>query len=272
MKIALIQTNSGEDVAANLHQAGLACERAAAEGARLALLPENVAFMGRGEADKLAVAEAPGCGPIQDWLAATAARLGLYLLAGTVPLRGDDPQRVRAASLLVGPDGELRARYDKIHLFDVDVPREGRIERYRESAHIEPGPPHPVVVDVAGWRLGLSVCYDLRFPELYRALATAGAELLCVPSAFTDRTGSAHWRALLTARAVENLCYVAAPNQCGEHPGGRRTWGHSLVLSPWGDVLAELEHEPGIVLATLERDKLHQLRAAFPCLAHRRLS
>lgn len=271
MMVAVLQSNAREDVARNLHALDVLIAAAVGEGARLLVLPENLALMGAHERDKLAVAETPGRGLIQDWLCLQALRYGVYLLAGTVPLRGDDPHRVRAASLVVGPDGEWRARYDKIHLFDVEVVREGRVERYRESASIEPGPPNPVVVDVDGWRLGLSVCYDLRFPELYRALSGAGADVLCVPSAFTAQTGAAHWAPLLTARAIENLCYVVAPNQCGEHPGGRRTWGHSCILSPWGEALAQLGDAPGFATALLERNKLQQLRSAFPCLEHRSL-
>lgn len=271
MKVAVIQLQCGDDPATNLAAAEAHIAAAADQGARLIVLPENLALMGRHERDKLAIAETPGEGPLQDWLRLQAMRHALTVVGGTLPLRGEDGQRVRASCLVAGPDGEWRARYDKIHLFDVQVQREGRTEHYRESASIEPGPPAPVIVDVEGWRLGLSVCYDLRFPELYRALSRAGAEVLCVPSAFTAQTGEAHWATLLGARAIENLCYVLAPNQCGEHPGGRRTWGHSCILSPWGDSLARLEHTPGYAIATLERDKLQALRSAFPSLEHRRL-
>lgn len=271
MKIAAVQFTAVDDVATNLRSAQRLIAAAAAEGARVIVLPENLALMSAHERDKLAIAETPERDPLQSWLRHLAIHHGVYLIGGTLPLAGDDPNRIRAACLVIAPDGSLLARYDKIHLFDVEVTRDGRQESYRESRSIEPGPPAPVIVDIEGWRFGLSVCYDLRFPELYRALATAGAEVLCVPSAFTAQTGAAHWATLLKARAIENSCYVVAPNQCGTHPGGRQTWGHSCILSPWGDTLSELQGEPGNAIATLERDKLVQLRQAFPCLKHRRL-
>lgn len=271
MRIAAVQFTSGDEVADNLRTAQRMIAAAADDGARVIVLPENLALMSAHERDKLAIAETKDREPLQSWLKHLAVKHGVYLIGGTLPLAGDDPDRIRAACLVVGPDGELLARYDKIHLFDVETTRGGRKESYRESRSIEPGPPAPVIVDIDGWRFGLSVCYDLRFPELYRALATAGAEVLCVPSAFTAQTGAAHWSTLLRARAIENTCYVVAPNQCGTHPGGRQTWGHSCILSPWGDTLAELGGEPGNAVATLERDKLVQLRGAFPCLQHRRL-
>ncbi len=271
MKIAAVQFTAGDDVATNLRNAQRLIAAAAADGARVIVLPENLALMSAHERDKLAIAETAQRDPLQSWLKHLAIQHGVYLIGGTLPLAGDDPGRIRAACLVVGPDGDLLARYDKIHLFDVEVTRDGRRESYRESRSIEPGPPSPVIVDIEGWRFGLSVCYDLRFPELYRALSTAGAEVLCVPSAFTAQTGAAHWATLLKARAIENSCYVVAPNQCGTHPGGRQTWGHSCILSPWGDTLAALQGEPGNAIATLERDKLVQLRQAFPCLQHRRL-
>jgi len=268
VKLAAVQLNAGLDVQANLDAAAYWIAEAVAAGARLVTLPENLPLMGVRERDKLAIAEVPGAGPIQDWLAAQAAFHGIHILGGTVPLRGEDPERVLASSLLMGPDGGLVARYDKIHLFDVAV--DGG-ERYRESRSIAQGPLNPVIADVDGWRLGLSVCSDLRFPELYRALVPAGAEVLCVPSAFTARTGAAHWATLLAARAIENLCYVVASNQCGVHPNGRATWGHSAVFSPWGDVLSMCEDVPGFAMATLERGKMDELRRNFPCLEHRRL-
>jgi deaminated glutathione amidase len=234
----------------------------------VAVLPENFAFMGAHERDKLAVAEPDGRGPIQDFLAATARELKLWLVAGTVPLKAHEAQRVAAACLAFDASGARVARYDKIHLFDVDVPEGGT---YRESASIAPGPLVAVVVDTPAGRLGLSVCYDLRFPELIRQLAARGAEILAVPSAFTERTGAAHWEVLLRARAIENLCYVVAPGQFGAHPGGRRTWGHSLVVDPWGRVLAQQPAGEGAVVAELPREPLIELRRGFPVLEHRRL-
>ena len=267
-KAAVIQMNSGDDVAANLAQAEALLAQAAGEGAVLAALPENFAFMGAKERDKLAHAEADGEGRIQHWLAATAKRLGLWIVAGTLPIAAPDG-RVYAACSVYDMEGHRAARYDKIHLFDVDV---GHGEIYRESNSIAPGVARPVAVDTPLGRLGLSVCYDLRFPELYRALVADGCTLLSVPAAFTAKTGAVHWHTLLKARAVENLCYVLAPGQCGKHPGGRNTWGHSLILDPWGDTLAEVHGEaPAIAVAILDPNHLDAIRQRFPALSHRRL-
>ena len=202
MKVAAIQMTSGPDVAANLGQARELLEEAAARGARLAALPENFSFMGLKDADKRTVAEADGQGQVQEFLAAAARRLRLWIVGGSVPLVAAADGRVAAASLVYSSDGERVARYDKIHLFDVDIP--GRTESYRESAHVTPGS-RPAVLDTPVGRLGLSVCYDVRFPELYRHLSAAGAQILAVPSAFTGPTGRAHWETLLRARAIENL-------------------------------------------------------------------
>ncbi|GAB4350671.1 MAG: carbon-nitrogen hydrolase family protein [Immundisolibacter sp.] len=266
---AVVQMTSGPEVAANLAQAGALIAAAAGEGAQLVALPENFPLLGLRERDKLAVAETDGNGPIQDFLADAAQRYGIYLVGGTVPLRGEDPHRVRAACLLYGPQGQRLARYDKMHLFDVAV-SDGN-ERYRESASIEPGNA-PVVVQTALGRIGLAVCYDLRFPELFRILQARGAELLVVPSAFTQSTGAAHWHLLCRARAVENLCHLLAPGQGGRHANGRRTYGHSLIASPWGEVLAECAGaEPGIACAEIDTAAQHELRRRFPALKHRRL-
>ena len=268
MKAAVIQMNSGADVAANLAQAKALVEQAAAAGAALVALPENCAFMGAHERDKLLHAEPDGAGPIQQFFAELAARLQLWLLAGTLPITAD-AEHVYAASCLYVPDGSRAARYDKIHLFDVDA---GGGEVYRESRHIAAGVPQPQTVETPLGRLGLSVCYDLRFPELFRAQAAAGATLLSVPAAFTAKTGAVHWHPLLLARAVENQCFVLAPGQCGTHPGGRRTHGHSLILGPWGETLAEVTHdEPGFAVAEIDLAQLDAVRQRFPALAHRRL-
>jgi deaminated glutathione amidase len=266
---AAVQMTSCTVVAANLASAGQLIEQAANAGARLVALPENFALLGRREHEKLAVAETDGAGRMQDFLAAAAQRHSIYLVGGTIPLRGDDPQRVRAACLLHGPDGQRLARYDKIHLFDVEVADGG--ERYRESASIEPG--HKIVtVPTELGRIGLAVCYDLRFPELFRRLQAAGAEIIVLPSAFTETTGAAHWHLLCRARAVENLSYLLAPGQGGVHDNNRRTYGHSLIVGPWGEVLAE--HDgigEGIVFAHVNLDAMHRTRARFPALQHRRL-
>lgn len=269
--IAALQMNSGDDVAANLDTAERLVESAAASGAVLAALPENFAFMGAHEAAKLAHAEADGQGPIQDRIAACAQRHGIWIVAGTVPLAvPDDPQRVYAACLVYDHHGQRVARYDKIHLFDVDVQGAERSERYQESRSIARGHWNPVVIDTPAGRLGLSVCYDLRFAELYRALSAQGAQILCVPAAFTERTGEAHWDVLQRARAIENLCYVLAPGQYGTHPGGRGTWGHSMVVDPWGRVLACEPRGEAAVLGQVDLSKQETLRASFPALNHRR--
>lgn len=269
---AAVQMVSGSDVKTNLATAGRLIGQAAQAGARMVALPENFALLGRREQDKLAVAEPDGAGPIQDFLADTACRHGIHLIGGTIPLRGADPQRVRAACLLHGPDGQRLARYDKIHLFDVDVGESAAGgERYRESASIEPGQT-VVTVNTELGCIGLAVCYDLRFPELFRALLARGAQILVLPSAFTETTGAAHWHLLCRARAVENLCYLVAPGQGGLHDNGRRTYGHSLIASPWGEVLAErIEMGEGTACATIDLAAMERVRERFPALQHRRL-
>jgi len=266
---AAIQLSSVADRDANLATAGRLLRQAAAAGVALAVLPENFAFMGAKERDKLAIAEADGQGPIQEFLAATARELKLWIVAGTVPLAvPGDADKVYAACLVYDAQGRRAARYDKIHMFDVEVPGG---ERYRESATIARGELNPVVVPTPIGRLGLSVCYDLRFPELYRALAAQGAEVLCVPAAFTARTGQAHWEPLLRARAIENQCFLIAPGQHGTHAGGRSTHGHSLILDPWGEILAQQADGDGVVAAPLPRQRLEQVRSSFPALSHRRM-
>lgn len=269
---AAVQMVSGSDVKTNLATAGRLIGQAAQAGARLVALPENFALLGRREQDKLAVAEPDGAGPIQDFLADTACRHGIHLIGGTIPLRGADPQRVRAACLLHGPDGQRLARYDKIHLFDVDVGEAAAGgERYRESASIEPGQT-AVTANTELGCIGLAVCYDLRFPELFRALQARGAQILVLPSAFTETTGAAHWHLLCRARAVENLCYLVAPGQGGLHDNGRRTYGHSLIASPWGEVLAErIEMGEGTACAAIDLAAMERVRERFPALQHRRL-
>ena len=267
--VAAIQLSSSADREANLAAAGRLPAEAAGAGAVLAALPENFAFMGARDSDKLRLAEGEGGGVIQDFLAETAQKLKMWIVAGSVPLAvPGDAGRVFAACLVYGADGRRAARYDKIHLFDVEVPGG---ERYRESASIAPGALRPVTADTPAGRLGLSVCYDLRFPELYRALAAQGATLLCVPAAFTARTGAVHWEALLRSRAIENQCYLIAPAQYGTHAGGRGTWGHSMVIDPWGDILAQRDTGDGVVLAQVDPARLEQVRSSFPALAHRRM-
>jgi predicted amidohydrolase len=271
MKVAALQMTSGPDVAANLKEAGGLLEEAAARGAALAALPENFGFMGLHDADKRAVAESDGDGPIQDFLASTALRLRMTVVGGTLPLRADGGGRVAAASLVYGPDGKRIGRYDKIHLFDVDIPGKpgaANAERYRESAHVAPGS-NAVVVDTPAGRLGLSVCYDVRFPELFRALSASGAQLLTIPSAFTAPTGRAHWETLMRARAIENLCYVIAPAQSGFHPSGRETYGDTMIVDHWGRVLQRLPRGRGCVVADIDLGAQAEVRNNFPALQHR---
>ncbi len=258
--------NSGPDVAQNLSVAGQLLSEAAAAGAVLALLPENFAIMGAREADRLAVAETPGAGPIQDAMAELAQRLSLWIVAGTLPLKGRVPKRIAPASVVFDANGRQVARYDKIHLFDVDIPEKG--ESYRESATFEAGR-EPVVIATPAGMLGLSVCYDLRFPELYRQLAARGAQLLAVPAAFTVPTGLAHWEVLLRARAVENLCYVLAAAQWGRHANGRETYGDALIVDYWGRVLARQPSGTGVVLAEIDTAAQTGVREGFPALKHR---
>ena len=250
--IAAIQMTSGPDVSVNLQDACALLEDAAGRRAQLAVLPENFAFMGLCDGDKRRVAEDEGRGPIQDFLAESARRLGMWIVGGTVPLRGAGDGRVAAASLVYDATGQRRARYDKIHLFDIQVP--GRAESYRESANVAPGST-TVVVETPVGHLGLSVCYDVRFPELFRRLSAAGAELLAVPSAFTEPTGRAHWETLLRARAIENLCCVIAPAQSGFHRNGRETYGDSMIVDHWGRVLDRLPRGRGCVIAEVRSEE-----------------
>ena len=266
MKVAAIQMTSGPEVATNLEQARGLLEQAASRGARLAALPENFSFMGLKDADKRAVAEPDGAGPVQDFLAETARHLHLWIVGGTVPLVAGPDGRVSAASLVYDEDGERVARYDKIHLFDVDIP--GRAESYRESAHVAPGS-QAALLDTPVGRLGLSVCYDVRFPELYRHLSAGGAQLFAVPSAFTSPTGRAHWETLLRARAIENLCYVVAPAQSGFHPSGRETYGDSMIVDYWGRIQQRVPRGRGCALADIDLAAQASVRESFPALGHR---
>ncbi|WP_348764815.1 carbon-nitrogen hydrolase family protein [uncultured Salinisphaera sp.] len=272
--VAAIQMNSRGEVAPNLACADDLLADAARRGAQLAVLPENFALMGAHETDKIGVAEADGAGnghtPIQDFLAEAARKYGLWIVGGTIPLASDEPDRVYPSCPVYADNGERVARYDKIHLFDVGVPDSA--EAYRESATFVAGPPTPHVVDTPIGRLGLSVCYDLRFPELYRAMAAEGAEIVVAPSAFTHTTGSAHWHVLTRARAIENLVTMIAPNQAGHHANGRRTYGHSLIIDPWGQIKAEAQSEANeVIVAPIDRARIASLREGFPCLSHRRL-
>jgi nitrilase len=265
-RVAAIQMVSAAEVAANLAAAERLIAESAAQGARLAALPENFYLIGRHEGDKVKARERDGNGPIQDFLAETARRHGLWLLAGTVPLETADAGRILSASLLYDDAGRRVARYDKMHLFRFDGAGN---ERYDEARTLEPGAA-PLAVSSPFGRLALSICYDVRFPELYRSLGEF--DLMFVPSAFTVPTGRAHWEILLRARAVENQAYVIAPAQGGLHESGRRTYGHTMIVDPWGEVLAERPEGEGVVLADIDSGRLREVRTALPALVNRRLS
>ncbi|MBF0157441.1 MAG: carbon-nitrogen hydrolase family protein [Magnetococcales bacterium] len=262
---AVVQMNSAADREANLVVAEGLLADAVRQGAELLVLPENFSYMGRTEAEKRQSREDPDHGPSLTFLREFARRHHVWLVGGSIPLATGHGEGVTNTCFLVGADGEVHARYDKIHLFDVDL-ADGR--PFRESAIITPGR-EPVVGRTPFGVIGLSICYDLRFPELYRRLVTMGATLLTVPAAFTSLTGPDHWELLLRARAVENLAYVLAPGQWGHHPGGRRTYGHSLIVEPWGLVTGRCPEGVGVALARIEPDRVLRLRSRIPCLDHR---
>ena len=271
LKIAALQTVATPSVERNLATARRLIAEAAGQGAQLVALPEYFFFMGPDDRDKLAIAEAPGDGPIQAALAEAARTHAVWVIGGTLPIRIEGhPEVALNASCVYAPDGRLAARYDKLHLFRYDNGR----ERYDEGRVLRAGDA-PVALEADGWRVGLSVCYDLRFPELYRALSFIPGErpcdLLAVPAAFTYTTGRAHWELLLRARAVENQCYVVAAAQGGVHETGRRTWGHSMIVDPWGEVLGVLPEGEGVVVAQMERARIRSVRTQLPALEHRRL-
>lgn len=264
---AAIQMASGDDREANLREARRLMTAAVERGARLLVLPENFAFMGATEEEKAAAADDADGGEGLAFLQAFARENRVWVVGGSLMLKSSEPGRFTNTSFLAGDDGEVAARYDKIHLFDVNL---GKGEAYRESDLILAGK-EPVVAQTPFGILGLSVCYDLRFPELYRRLAAMGATLLAVPSAFTLRTGQDHWELLLRARAVENFSFVLAANQGGRHPGNRRTYGHSMIVEPWGMVIGRAPVTPGFALAEIDPRRATQCRAAIPCLDHRAL-
>ena len=264
VRVAAIQMVSAPDVAPNLAAAGRLIAEAAAAGAQLVALPEYFCILGRHETDKVKVCETEGAGPIQDFLADAASRNRVWLVGGTIPLRSSNEDKVRNACLVFDAEGRRVARYDKIHLFGLELADNS----FDEARSIEPGT-RPMVLDTPFGRLGLSVCYDVRFPELYRAAGVVDAWL--VPSAFTALTGAAHWDILMRARAIENQCYLIAPAQGGLHPNGRRTWGHSMVVDPWGEVLACRAEGEGVVLAELDAARLAEVRQSLPALQHRTL-
>ena len=267
--IAAIQLSSQADVGANLDRAEALIAEAAARGAKIALLPENFAYLGGDDAGRRALAEDLGdtpTGPIARRLADIAQKHRVHVLAGGMPERSGDPDRPFNTIATFAPDGRFTGSYRKIHLFDVDLAERS----YRESGTSSAGS-DPVVIEAAGLRIGLSICYDLRFPELYRALAAKGADILVVPAAFTVTTGKDHWHVLLRARAIESQAYVVAAAQWGKHPGGRMTFGKSCIIDPWGEIIAQASEGEGIALAPIDLDYLRHVRQSLPSLQHRRL-
>jgi deaminated glutathione amidase len=268
LRIASIQMVSTPELQENLNTAARLIKVAAEEGAQLAVLPEYFCLMGLKDTDKVRARESYGNGPIQEQLSAIAKDNGIYLVAGTIPLEAADPQKVLNTTLVFNPHGETIARYDKIHLFGFQT----ETERYQESETIEAGN-EPGILKIAigaqEWIFGLSICYDLRFPELYRALGQVDCHI--IPAAFTYTTGKDHWEILLRARAIENQCYVLASAQGGTHLNQRRTWGHSMLIDPWGDIFANLPEGEGFISGVLCKDKLNEVRSKLPALTHRKL-
>jgi nitrilase len=267
-RVAAIQMASGPNVRANLTEAGRLISGAVNAGAELIVLPENFAMMGMHETDKVKVREQPGQGPIQDFLAEQASKHHAWIVGGTIPLQAKDDQHIRAACLLYDDQGQVVARYDKVHLFDVHL--EESAETYNESETIEPGA-QATVIDTPFGRLGMAVCYDLRFPELFRRMADENVDIVALPSAFTAITGKAHWEVLVRARAIENLVYVVAAAQGGYHVNGRETYGHSMIVDPWGMILEQLPNGSGFVTADIDLNRIRNTRRNFPVLEHRKI-
>jgi nitrilase len=263
-RIAAVQMISGPRVGDNLTTAGRLIDEAVAQGAQLVALPEYFPIIGAAEADRVRAREDFGNGPIQNWLAETAQRHGLWIFAGSIPLTADSPDKMRNSSLVFNPAGKCVKRYDKIHLFGF---KKGD-EAYDEAGFIEPGD-QVASVDTPFGRVALSICYDLRFPELFRALAPV--DLILLPAAFTETTGKAHWEILLRARAIENQCYLLAVGQGGRHENGRMTHGNSMVIDPWGEILDRKQKGPGVVIADLDHQRTADIRESLPALAHRKL-
>jgi len=263
-RVAAIQTVSSTSLEDNLSQAKQLIEQAADQGAQLVVLPEYFCLMGAKDEDKVALGERPGRGRIQEFLSEAARENELWLIGGTLPLESPDNHRIYNTTMVYDPQGHQVARYDKIHLFGF----RRDAEAYDESVTIRPGDVTPQVFEAPFGRVGLSICYDLRFPELYRAFSEVS--LIVVPAAFTYTTGSAHWEILLRARAIENQCYVLAAAQGGKHENGRRTWGHSMLIDPWGEILDCLPEGPGLAIGNISQSRLADVRQALPALKHRR--
>jgi len=267
-RVAAIQMASGPNIDANLNEASRSIKAAADAGAGLIVLPENFALMGTDESDNVKNAEAFGAGKIQDFLAEQAIKSKSWIVGGTLPLKVDDQDKIRSACLVFNEQGERVARYDKVHLFDVEILDSD--EHYTESKTTEPGD-EAVVFDSPFGKIGLAICYDLRFPELFRVLMDKGAEIFAVPSAFTAITGRAHWEVIVRARAIENLSYVVAAAQGGYHVNGRETHGDSMIVDPWGTVVDRLQRGSGFVVADIDKERLNSIRRNFPALEHRKI-
>jgi len=266
--VAAIQMASGPNIDANLNEAARSINAAAKAGAELIVLPENFAFMANNDIDNVKIAESDGQGKIQDFLSEQAKSNHVWLVGGTVPILADGGEKVRAACIVYNNEGQRVARYDKIHLFDVALVDTD--EHYTESKTIEPGD-EVVVIDSPFGKLGIAICYDLRFPELFRAMLDKGAEIFVVPSAFTAITGRAHWETIVRARAIENLSFIIAAAQGGYHVSGRETHGNSMIVGPWGAILDRLPQGSGFVLAELDEERLASTRRNFPAIEHRKL-
>ncbi len=266
-KAAVIQMNSSSKVEDNLRLAELLLRQAADQDAQLAVLPENFSQMPLSEKQRLQATEPFSQGPIQEFLSQISNELRLWIVAGTISITAKTQNKVRSASLVYDDKGQCMCRYDKQHLFDVDL---ANGESYKESSYIESGN-QTQLIDTPVGKIGLSICYDLRFPEYYRLLSEQGADIITVPSAFTHTTGQAHWLTLLRARAIENQVYILAPGQTGQHDNGRSTFGHSVIFDPWGDQLSLLEADNGVIYAVIDHDRIRQVRQQIPCLKHRKL-
>ena len=266
-KVAAIQMASGPNVKANLAEAEKLIKTAVQQEAELVVLPENFAIMGTSETDQVKIAEESGSGLLQDFLKDQAVKNNIWLVGGTIPLQSDEKNKIFSSCLLLNSQGEVVSRYDKIHLFDVTI--ESSNESYTESETISPGR-EIVVTETPFGRLGLAICYDLRFPELFRAMIEQKMEICALPSAFTSLTGKVHWESLLRARAIENLCFMIAADQGGYHVGGRETHGDSMIIDPWGQVLNRLPHGTGVVVASIDLEKSEHTRKMFPALEHKR--
>ncbi len=267
-KIAAIQMASGSNVSSNLIEAKRLIQASVKAGAGVVVLPENFAIMGMTEQDKVLIREPFGSGQIQDFLVQQAIESNVWIVAGTIPLLTDNKNLVRATCLVYNNEGIVVGRYDKIHLYDVDVPESN--DTYRESETIEPGTDLCVIDSPVG-RMGIAICYDLRFPELFRRLSDLNVDIFVLPAAFTAITGKAHWESLLKSRAIENLSFVAASAQGGFHVNGRETHGHSMIIDPWGVILDELSSGSGFVISKIDLNKVKNIRKIFPALQHRKL-